>query len=176
MQIYKGNSGIMTAKPAPEEREIVPHHLYDLIEFNQEDFNVNKYCELAMEAIADIIKRGKLPIVVGGTNYYIESLVFDKQHSLPEKDPIKFDFNIDEYNKAFDVFVEKNQKYREIIEAFRKEIPMDNKNAIEVKYESEPMHELLEIVDPKMGKYLHCKDKRRIVNALFKYFKYMTKT
>jgi len=61
-----------------------------------------------------------------------------------------------------------------MISDFKEKIPIDNKNAIEEKYEDSSMlHELLKIVDPKMGEYLHVKDKRRIINALFKYFKYL---
>jgi tRNA A37 N6-isopentenylltransferase MiaA len=55
-------------------------------------------------------------------------------------------------------------------------IPIDNKNSIDEKYDSEILHGLLKMVDPKMGEYLHSNDKRRIVNALFKYFKYLPQT
>jgi tRNA A37 N6-isopentenylltransferase MiaA len=58
---------------------------------------------------------------------------------------------------------------------FEREIPVDNKQGIEDKNNDveqvKLMHELLSLVDPKMGEYLHSHDKRRIVNALFKYFK-----
>jgi tRNA dimethylallyltransferase len=76
MQVYGGNQGVMTAKPTMEERERVPHHLYDVVDMNTKDFNVNKYLSLAIPAIADIHSRHKFPIVVGGTNYYIEGLLF----------------------------------------------------------------------------------------------------
>ena len=56
-------------------------------------------------------------------------------------------------------------------------IPLDNKSAIEAKYSSsqqqaDTLHALLTLVDPKMGEYLHSRDTRRIINALFKCFKY----
>lgn len=56
----------------------MPHHLYDFVDWTTTDFNVNKYREMALKAIEDIHGRGKVPIVVGGTNYYIESLVYEQ--------------------------------------------------------------------------------------------------
>ena len=78
MQIYDGNEGIMTAKPTKEEKESVRHHLYDVVDLKTKDFNVNKYLDLAIPCINEVLSRAKLPIVVGGTNYYIEGLLFDK--------------------------------------------------------------------------------------------------
>lgn len=68
----------MTAKPTNEEKAQVPHHIYDVVDMDRKDFNVNKYLELAVPKIDEILNRGKIPIVVGGTNYYIEGLLFDK--------------------------------------------------------------------------------------------------
>ena len=54
------------------------------------------------------------------------------------------------------------------------QIPPNNKAAIEEKYEDEEtlLHDLLKEVDPKMGEYFHSRDRRRVINALFKYFKH----
>ena len=54
------------------------------------DFNVNKYLSLALPVIQDIHSRGKTPIVVGGTNYYIEGLLFEKVLSNIEFESDKF--------------------------------------------------------------------------------------
>ena len=67
----------MTAKPTPEEKNRVQHHLYDIVDVFQRDFNVNKYQSQALACIEDILSRRKVPIVTGGTNYYIESIIFD---------------------------------------------------------------------------------------------------
>lgn len=72
MQIYKYMS-IGTAKVTLSEMEGVPHHLVDCILPNEE-FSVAKFKEAALEAIEGILARGKLPIVVGGTGLYINSL------------------------------------------------------------------------------------------------------
>ena len=75
----------MTAKPSAADLERVPHHLYDIIDMEKiTDFNVQKYSAMAVQVIEDIHKRGKLPIVCGGTNYYIESLIFEDMVQPPK--------------------------------------------------------------------------------------------
>lgn len=73
MQIYKGLA-ISTAKPSFEEMKGVPHHLMDFLE-PDEPFSVADYVKMARECISDIRSRGKLPIIVGGTGLYINSLI-----------------------------------------------------------------------------------------------------
>lgn len=73
MQIYKDMS-IGTAKPTIEEMQGIPHYLLDFVEPN-EDFNVAKYKEMAEEKIEEILSKGKLPIIVGGTGLYIDTLL-----------------------------------------------------------------------------------------------------
>lgn len=73
MQIYK-TLDIASAKPTAKEMDGVPHHLIDFLE-PTEAFSVADYVELAREKIADISKRGKLPIICGGTGLYINSLI-----------------------------------------------------------------------------------------------------
>ncbi len=73
MQIYKGIS-IASAAPTNEEKSLAVHHLIEFLE-PQVKFSVADYVELARKTIDDIISRGKLPIVVGGTGLYIDSLI-----------------------------------------------------------------------------------------------------
>ena len=73
MQIYKGMD-IATAKPSKEEMQGIPHHLIDFLE-RDVSFSVADYVKLANEKISDIISRGKLPIIAGGTGLYIDSLL-----------------------------------------------------------------------------------------------------
>lgn len=75
-QVYKGmdiGSG-KDLKAYKVGKKIVPYHLIDVVSPNTE-FNLAKYQKLALKAIADIIKRGKLPIIVGGTGLYLQALV-----------------------------------------------------------------------------------------------------
>lgn len=73
MQVYRGMD-IGTAKPTEEERRGVPHHGIDLVD-PEEECNVADYRRHALEAIAAIHERGRLPILSGGTGLYIRAVV-----------------------------------------------------------------------------------------------------
>ncbi len=73
MQIYTGMD-ISTAKPTSEETHGIPHHLVGFLP-PSENFSVAQYVALARECVADIHKRGSLPVVVGGTGLYVDSLL-----------------------------------------------------------------------------------------------------
>ncbi|MGL4606906.1 MAG: tRNA (adenosine(37)-N6)-dimethylallyltransferase MiaA [Eubacteriaceae bacterium] len=72
MQVYK-HMNIGTAKIKKEEMKGIPHHLIDMISPNEE-FSVADFKEMALFQIEDILSRGKLPMVVGGTGLYINGL------------------------------------------------------------------------------------------------------
>jgi len=72
-QVYR-YMDIGTAKPTPEQRAAVPHHLVDLLDPDQE-LTLARYLELAQEAIRRIAARGKLPMLVGGTGLYVRALL-----------------------------------------------------------------------------------------------------
>lgn len=67
---------IGTAKPNASERALIPHHLVDVVDACQ-PFNAALFKDLASRAIKDISDRGKVPIMVGGTGLYIDSVIFD---------------------------------------------------------------------------------------------------
>ena len=73
--IYKGMD-IGTAKPSIEEQRAVKHHLLDICEPNR-PFSAAEFKVLAQKTILDIQKRGKLPLIVGGSGMYIDSILFD---------------------------------------------------------------------------------------------------
>jgi tRNA dimethylallyltransferase len=81
MQVYRGMD-IGTAKPSPACRALLPHHLID-IRNPDEQFNAGEFVRLAAGAIRDIAGRGKLPVVSGGTGFYLLNLVL----GLPEAPP-----------------------------------------------------------------------------------------
>ncbi len=72
MMVYTGLD-IGTAKPSLEERRNVPHHLIDILAPNT-DFSVAAWVKLAEITIAEILARGNIPLVVGGTGFYIRAL------------------------------------------------------------------------------------------------------
>ncbi|HJG85973.1 tRNA (adenosine(37)-N6)-dimethylallyltransferase MiaA [Pseudoflavonifractor capillosus] len=73
MQIYR-RMDIGTAKPTAEEMDGVPHHMLDVADPG-EDYSVARYVEEASACVEDILARGKLPIVAGGTGMYIDNLL-----------------------------------------------------------------------------------------------------
>lgn len=73
MQVYKGMP-IVTAAATAEEQKGIPHHLVEFLDAD-EVFSVAAFTKLAKEKIFDIAKRGKLPIIAGGTGFFIDSLV-----------------------------------------------------------------------------------------------------
>ena len=85
MQIYK-YMDIGTAKPTPEERAGIPHHLMDFLDPGA-PFSVAEFVELAHQAAADIHNRVKLPILAGGTGLYIEAFINDVAFRKDDGDP-----------------------------------------------------------------------------------------
>lgn len=81
MQVYRGMD-IGTAKPSSDFLQKIPHHLID-IRNPDEQFNLGDFIRLADEAVLDILKRGKLPLISGGTAYYFKHFIF----GLPEAPP-----------------------------------------------------------------------------------------
>lgn len=73
MQVYK-LMDIGTAKPPPHVRKEVPHHMIDLV-FPDEPFSAGQYKTLGRKAIEEILSRGHVPLVVGGTGLYIRALL-----------------------------------------------------------------------------------------------------
>ena len=75
MQVYR-HMDIGSAKVTPEEMDGVPHHLIDVLE-PEEEFNVVVFQKLTKEALTGIYERGHIPIIVGGTGFYIQALLYD---------------------------------------------------------------------------------------------------
>lgn len=84
--VYK-ELNIGSAKPTLAERKGVPHHMIDCAEITDEAFTVSVFRDLAREAIDGIVSRGKLPIVVGGSGLYLDSVFADLRFSAPS-DPV----------------------------------------------------------------------------------------
>lgn len=85
MQIYK-TMDVATAKPTAEEMKGVPHHLIDLLP-PETTFSLAEYLDLAEKTIADIHARGKVPVLVGGTGLYIDTLLQGVQLCDQGEDP-----------------------------------------------------------------------------------------
>ena len=83
MQIYRG-CDIVTAKATPAERNLVPHHLLDVLDPSQA-YSAANYARDASTSIADIENRGAMPIVCGGTGFYLRALL--EPHTLAVSPP-----------------------------------------------------------------------------------------
>lgn len=97
MQIYK-EMDIGTAKTTKEEMQGIKHYMLDIIS-PEERYSVADYKKEAKEAIREIIKKGKTPIVVGGTGLYVDSLIYEIEYPN-----IEFD---EEYRKKLEIQAEK---------------------------------------------------------------------
>ena len=87
MQIYK-RMDIATAKVTAEEMQGVPHHLIDFVE-PWESFSVAEYKALALSCIDDIVRRGKLPVLAGGTGFYVDTVINNTSFLDYEKTDIR---------------------------------------------------------------------------------------
>ena len=97
MQIYK-DMNIGTAKITEEEMQGIPHYMIDIVS-PEERYSVSEYKKEAEKAIEEILKKGKMPIIVGGTGLYIESLIYGIEFQQEEFD--------EEYRKKLDNIAEK---------------------------------------------------------------------
>ncbi|MBO8170915.1 MAG: tRNA (adenosine(37)-N6)-dimethylallyltransferase MiaA [Bacillaceae bacterium] len=102
MQVYRGMD-IGTAKATPEERAVVPHHLIDIRD-PDEEFSVADFQRLAIPLITELNQKGKLPMIVGGTGLYIEAVTHQFKFARAGQDE-----NI-------------RHKYRRIAEEYGKEV------------------------------------------------------
>ena len=122
MQVYKGMD-IGSAKIKPEEMEGVPHHLVDVL-YPNEEFHVVRFQRMAKEAMEKVYANGHIPIVVGGTGFYIQALLYDIDFTEHEND--------DSYRKELAAFAEEygtealHEKLKEVDKEAAKEIHCHN--------------------------------------------------
>lgn len=181
MQVYNGLD-IVTNKVTDEEQRQAKHHMINIIDPSQR-FSVVDFQYQSLNIINNLLKKDSLPIVVGGTNYYIESLLWksfiigptlDSTKRLHEKaeDEISFDtLNkttlIDSENEILsklngDSYVHTEEDLLEVGKFFMKPIYNDAFGHIS----SEKLWSILEQVDPEAAHMYHPNDKRRIIRCL----------
>ncbi|KAL4976176.1 IPP transferase-domain-containing protein [Aspergillus desertorum] len=146
MQMYRGLP-IITNQIPVEERNGIPHHLISCIDLEENPWRISMFRRECLRLINDIHARGKLPILVGGTHYYTQSVLFQDQ--LVSKEPESSDEETGTY-------------------------PADDVNSA-VKWpildaEPELVLQKLREVDPIMADHWHPKDTRKIRRSLEIYF------
>lgn len=134
MQVYR-YMDIGTDKIKPEKMGGVPHHLIDILE-PEEDFNVFEFQKRAKECIMDTYSRGNIPILVGGTGFYIQSVLYDIN-----------------FGKADDE--EESSEYQKHLEEIK-----DSPGGIDILYE------MLCKADPVYAAELHKNNVKRVIRAL----------
>ena len=102
MLVYKGLD-IGTAKPSASERKSVVHHLIDVAE-PTESFSVSDYERLALPVVQSLLSRGKIPVICGGTGFYINSVLYKSQFGKTGANP--------EIRKKYETYLEENGKER----------------------------------------------------------------
>lgn len=150
MQVYKGLN-IATAKATIDEQSQAPHHMLDIASPN-EPFFVTHFRDLALPIIDNLLQNSKVPIIVGGTNYYIESVLW--QNLIPS-----------------DIKKRKLEDYAmPLLEGFDKEVKdfINEPTMIAVmdKMESTQLYEYLKVIDPQTAYKLHPNNKRKIMRAI----------
>ena len=98
MQLYR-RMDIGTAKVTDEEKRGIPHHMIDVAE-PDEAYSVARYVQEADACISDILARGKVPIIAGGTNLYIDSLIAGRDFAENESDNSLRDQLLAEYDRV----------------------------------------------------------------------------
>ncbi|KAL7713821.1 tRNA isopentenyltransferase [Entamoeba marina] len=142
MQCYKGIP-IATNKPSLSEMEEFHYHTIDFVPHSI-NYTVNQWIIDADNAIHSILNNNQIPVICGGTSYYIDALLF--RHSSQQQN------NIEEFE-----FEDNNQNH------------LIQKQQIDLNVSNEKLHDLLKTVDPKMAERLHPNDIQRIRNALIFY-------
>jgi tRNA dimethylallyltransferase len=108
MQVYRGFD-IGTDKPSPEDRRRIPHHLLDVVE-PREQYTAADFAAGAQAAVKDILSRGALPLIVGGTGLYLKALV-DGLFPGPGRDPdLRARLNGDAETQGLDVLYERLER------------------------------------------------------------------
>jgi len=114
MQVYKGLD-IGTAKVKPEEKNGIKHHLFDIVEVN-DMYTVFDYQKDARAKIDEVIKKGRIPILVGGSGLYIKAALYNYEFSLEDKNQ----------NSSFDDI--SNEELYNLIKKYDEKIEIDINN------------------------------------------------
>ncbi|CAC5356356.1 miaA [Mytilus coruscus] len=178
MQIYKGLD-IITNKVTKEELKQCPHHMIDYLDPLKENHTVVDFRDMAVPIIDKIFKSNKIPIIVGGTNYYIEALMWkfliDKQdiEKASAKLPKLSTVDVTSETAIQCRESEKPEEKKQIIEQDEcnrnSDVEIVDSNSFRQSYEEEDtlvLHQRLMEIDEKQGRRIHPRNKRKIIRAL----------
>ena len=156
MQVYKGMD-IGSAKISKEEMDGVKHHLIDIYDPDFA-FNVREFVESSKDVIDKIIEAGHIPIIVGGTAFYIQALLKDVNFSEESGADESFRAMAEEFSKN-----PKKDLFREFISRYFKELKEED---IPGGEQANDLYELLKKLDPEACVRIHANNIKRIIRAL----------
>ncbi|KAF7418440.1 hypothetical protein HZH68_001093 [Vespula germanica] len=166
--VYKGLD-IVTAKVTKEEKQMAVHHMLDIVD-PLTYFSVTDFRDMVLPIMDDLILKKKMPIVVGGTNYYIESVLWKILISDPKKN------SQDEEDQTRMVLSDNDNKDRggntqETLE--RRETEDESSPSKKMKIDgwtreetNEVLHRRLAEIDPEMAQRLHPNNRRKVIRFL----------
>ena len=140
MQVYRGMD-IGSAKVTPEEMQGVPHYLIDVLA-PEDEFHVVRFQEMAKEALQEIYEKKQIPIIAGGTGFYIQALLYDIDFTENEDDGEKNPFR---------------QELEELAARSGSQAP-------------EVLHNILKESDPEAAAQIHPNNIKRVIRAI-EYFR-----
>lgn len=165
MQLYKGG-GIMTAKPSPEEVQLVPHYLYGFLPTDVVDYNVNQWYTEALRAVYEILNLGKIPIICGGTFYYAQKLLYDTYLEGIEREEVDPQIITTQISDLGEELKDKILSLHEYLLAEYWDSEPEEHETYHYKEESlyspQTCHSLLKIVDVESSKFYLEQDHRRV--------------
>jgi tRNA dimethylallyltransferase len=192
--LYKG-ADILTTKATFEERNLIPHHMIDILDLEETGYKILDYIRECSKVVENLLVKDKetIPVIVGGTNYYVQSLLFDK---IDFEKISESELNVEEnHNKINENKIEDN--FSEILDDEMK-ILFEKINLIKINSQSqsqnidlnlfnknldtflstlkeEKLLHILKLVDPGYYTFLHKNDTRRIKNAIIYFFAFSEK-
>jgi len=158
LQVYKGLD-IITNKVTKEEMAMVPHHLIDFLE-PLTPITVVDFRNRALKVIQDIFQRNKMPVIVGGTHYYIEALLWEFLIDADKTASDTFLFQQDKMQKENQIETESSQVNVDTV--FSKPIFMSSFKDVP----SDVLYNILMEVDPEAAQVLHPNDRRKVIRIL----------
>ena len=172
--LYK-EASIMTAKATKQEQLLVKHKMLDILDLFDINYHQKMFQKDALNEIDIIQKNGQIPLVVGGTNYFVECLLFNYTNNENQE-------NINDNYNAIDILNKNMNDNNKIIITNIKQIKSDNKNNNDICYTklNEYLNEylknnisnktdiinLLNLLDEKCYNFYNANDIRRIINAI----------
>ncbi|KAK2578470.1 hypothetical protein KPH14_011639 [Odynerus spinipes] len=166
MQVYKGLD-IVTAKVTKEQRQMAVHHMLDIVD-PLTYFSVIDFRDMVLPIMDNLLSKKKMPVIVGGTNYYIESLLWKilvsnpKAKSQEELEKTRKILDGDGDGGGDDETSERSETEDDESSPSKK-MKIDGRTSEET---NEVLHRRLAEIDPEMAQRLHPNNRRKVIRSL----------